>query len=382
MSGIRENRGFAWGKENISLLAKPRVARGSEQRKCLMLYKLDVSEPEKSTKVSLKTPSSLGVHEKHIEGFLRSRLSEVVSEDYLMLIGQERRWQEEADLLALDKKGDLFIFELKRWQSNSENILQVMRYGQIFGRYKYNKLQDLARRQQKLEGSLQEKHKEYFELPNALDESEFNQDQQFVLVTNGIDADSISAVDYWSRKGLRITCSPYRTNEIGHQPYIQFDTYNPNDDVILEVNTQFFIVNTNRTYMGPAWKTMLGNMTTGRASAYYDRKFSICNIPRNSIIYLYHTHVGVVAKGKSTDSFGREDYEGDKDAEYYVPLDFHWAVNEEDWATDAVGPWEINSRLKTGHRFRQTVFGIPEQMANAIDDIAKEKQQGTSDIRE
>ena len=35
MSGIRENSGFGWGKENISLLAKPRMARGSEQRKRL-----------------------------------------------------------------------------------------------------------------------------------------------------------------------------------------------------------------------------------------------------------------------------------------------------------------------------------------------------------
>ena len=31
-----------------------------------------------------------------------------------MLIGQERRGQEEADLLALDKEGHLFIFELKK----------------------------------------------------------------------------------------------------------------------------------------------------------------------------------------------------------------------------------------------------------------------------
>ena len=37
MSGIRENSGFGWGKENISLLAKPRMARGSEQRKRLIM---------------------------------------------------------------------------------------------------------------------------------------------------------------------------------------------------------------------------------------------------------------------------------------------------------------------------------------------------------
>ena len=113
-----------------------------------MLYKLERENSERSNKVEIRDSAYFGLKERDIENFLRSRLAEIVSEDHLMLIGQERSLQEEADLLALDKKGDLYIFELKRLESNSENILQVMRYGQIFGRYAYHELEGLARRQQ------------------------------------------------------------------------------------------------------------------------------------------------------------------------------------------------------------------------------------------
>ena len=65
-----------------------------------------------------------------------------------------------------------------------------MRYGQIFGRYPYADLQNLAHRQQKLEGSLREAHKKHFGLDNAIEESSFNLKQHFVLVTHGVDADT------------------------------------------------------------------------------------------------------------------------------------------------------------------------------------------------
>ena len=81
---------------------------------------------------------------------------------------------EEADLLALDKAGVLYIFELKRWESNQENILQVMRYGQIFGRYTYKHLENLVKRRGKLDGCLKEKHKEYFDLDKELSDLDFN----------------------------------------------------------------------------------------------------------------------------------------------------------------------------------------------------------------
>ena len=82
-----------------------------------MLYELNTVEIESSVPMEIVEPQYFDLKEDDIENFLKSRLSEIVSEDQLMLIGQERKWKEEPDLLALDKDGILYIFELKRWQS-------------------------------------------------------------------------------------------------------------------------------------------------------------------------------------------------------------------------------------------------------------------------
>lgn len=339
-----------------------------------MLYKLVKDRIESSVRMEIRTPQDVGLVEGDIENFLKSRLHEIVSEDQLMLIGQEPGGGEYADLLALDKDGTLYIFELKRWESRSENLLQVMRYGQIFGRYSYEQLEDLAKRQQKLEGLLKESHQEYFDLDKELSESDFNKDQVFVLVTNGMDKDTISAVNYWSQKGVRIECSPYRIYEIAEEPYIQFDTYNPDDEVIPEENTGIFIVNTNKTYMPDAWRDMLGDSLTGKASAYYGRKGSIRNISKGSHIYLYHTGDGIIAKGVATADYQSTACAGDEDKEFFVPLKFEWALPEDKWNEKAPKASQINQQLGSGYRFRQTVFAIPKEMAEAIDSIYEDKK--------
>lgn len=337
-----------------------------------MLYKLNKNEVESSSRIKIRAPAEFELDERDIEDFLKSRLHEVVSEDQLMLIGQERRRQEEADLLALDKEGQLYIFELKRWQSNKENILQVMRYAQIFGRYTYLELEYLARRQLRFEGDLKSKHKEFFELDNELQDSDFNKEQILILVTNGTDKDTISAVNFWSKKGVKIQCSPYRIYDIENQAYIQFDTYSPDSEIIPEVNTKLYIVNTNKTYMPDIWEEMLDE---GKAAAYYDRKTAVCSIPRNAVVYLYHTAVGVIAKGVATSGYQMRDFEGNDNEEYYIPLKLEWALeNSNEWYAKAPAAWEINRALGSGHRFRQTAFEISREMADAINQIAKQKQ--------
>lgn len=340
-----------------------------------MLYRLD-RPMESSERVKVASLSDFGFKEKDLERFVGSHLTEVVSDDHLMLIGQERPWQEEADILALDRKGVLYIFELKRWESKKENILQVLRYGQIFGRYSYKDLERLAQRHRKLEGSLAEEHRVSFELNEPLSESEFNHDQVFVLVTNGVDEESISVVNYWSKKGLKIVCAPYRVYRIGDDPYIQFQPYNPDGDVIVERDSSYFIVNTNRTYMSDGWKNMLGDRSTGKASAYYSRKSGITRIPKKATVFLYHTGVGVIAKGRATSTFKEtavqvgESY--DKGEEFFVPLKFDWTLSQDEWAK-ALRASQINQRIGRSYRFRDTVFAIGENMARAIDSIAVDR---------
>ena len=90
------------------------------------------------------TLADLGWKEENLEYYVTHHMQELISED-LMPIFNERKFKEEPDILAVDKKGDLYIFELKRWGSNEENLLQVFRYGQNknFGKASYEKLDEL-----------------------------------------------------------------------------------------------------------------------------------------------------------------------------------------------------------------------------------------------
>lgn len=340
-----------------------------------MLFELNLEDPGKSTRIPIRQADELQIKEKAIENFLVANLMELLPEEQLMILGQERPLQEEADILALDRKGVLFIFELKRWQSSSENLLQVLRYGQKFGRFSYEKLQTQARRMGNKEIVLQLAHQRHFDLREPLAEEAFNVEQRFVVVTNGVDEDTLEAIQYWYEKGIKIESLTYKLYEIEGKPFLQFETFNPEKQVILETNPGTFIVNTNSTYMVDAWKDMLGDGKIGKASAYYDKKGTVCKVTKGATVFLYHNGCGVVACGKAQSDYQVCDYGDDKDAEYFVPLKFDWALpNQEDW-TNAVNAWEINGKTGASNRFRQTVFNASAEMAKAIQDLWREKSR-------
>jgi hypothetical protein len=79
----------------------------------------------------------IGWNEENFQRLLFENLEKVLQDEELLLIMQSRKWQEESDLMAIDGNGDLYIFELKAWESHEFNLLQVLRYGQIYGQYTY-----------------------------------------------------------------------------------------------------------------------------------------------------------------------------------------------------------------------------------------------------
>ena len=88
-----------------------------------MLINVDLKKKtaERIRGVSLK---SFGLDERAFQDILYRSLDKLIPDDELLLLMQSRQWQEEPDLMAIDKDGKLYIFELKTWESRSENILQ------------------------------------------------------------------------------------------------------------------------------------------------------------------------------------------------------------------------------------------------------------------
>jgi hypothetical protein len=90
---------------------------------------LDVDLTSKiAERIRGKRLKDFGLDERAFQEILYNSLDKLIPDDEFILLMQSRRWQEEPDLMAIDKEGRLFIFELKAWESHSENILQVLRY--------------------------------------------------------------------------------------------------------------------------------------------------------------------------------------------------------------------------------------------------------------
>ncbi|MGH8559601.1 MAG: hypothetical protein ACRESZ_19545 [Methylococcales bacterium] len=141
----------------------------------------------------------------------------------LMPIRQERSWQPEADIYALNDKGDLVIFELKRAHADGGAVHQALRYCENAGRYSYEKLEEIL--QSYRNGSpvkLQEEHQIGFDLEHPLDRSAFNKKQHLIIVGSAGDKELIQNVGYWKSKGLSINFIPYRVYKIVDEYYFEF----------------------------------------------------------------------------------------------------------------------------------------------------------------
>ncbi len=338
-----------------------------------MLFKMNSEEKSEIKQVKSCTLADHGFIEKDLENIISKNIAKIIPENQLMVLFQEKPFDEAADIYAIDQKGDLYIFELKRWQSHQENILQVLRYGQKYGQYSYEQLNVLLKKYTKIDDvDLSTKHHEYFQesIEKPLEHSHFNKDQRFIVITNGVDLDTLSAIRYWKDKGLNIDSLVYKVYTIDEIPFIEFNTYNPENEVFIDQQEGYYIVNTNKTWMADAYIDMLANQ---KAAAYYDRKWSITNISKNDTVYLYHTGVGIIACGKAKDNYKSKEIDGDPDEEFYIPLKLEWKIDPILERSMAIAAWKINERMQSGYRFRQTVFSITEDMANVINELRKDK---------
>ena len=156
-----------------------------------MLYKLNKNTNRNNySKVKRVTLSDIGWKEKDLENLISNNIQDFISSNDLMAIFTERARQEEPDILAIDKEGDLYIFELKRWSGKQEHLLQVLRYGQLFGKSTYDELNCLYQKYQHNEkANLALDHSSYFygDTSKILPDDNFNKKQHFLIVTNGVD---------------------------------------------------------------------------------------------------------------------------------------------------------------------------------------------------
>ncbi|MCA1010664.1 EVE domain-containing protein [Halobacillus halophilus] len=336
----------------------PKKYKGKE--KMSMLYYLDHGERDNLRMLKRSNLNKVGWKEKDLEELLVKNLDRILDEETLMPIFTERSFQEEPDIMALDHTGKLYIFELKRWKSNEENLLQVFRYGQIYGQKNYEDLEKLFLKFNPNSDSLVEEHREYFKLTNeeSINKEQFNHQQHFLIVTDGTDVKTRNAVNYWKKTGLNIDSIVYRVFVTdSNEQLIEFNAYSPFQDVI-EMEQSNFILNTNYKNNPHSHDEM---MNEEKAAAYYHPwKNKIKRIQKGDKVFLYQSGKGIVAMGIGTGEVHMKEYQGKNDEEYYMKLeDFNKLKHP-------LSAKKMKDVTDSNFMFNQTLFSVDKEKSDLI----------------
>ena len=279
-----------------------------------MIYKL-LKQPNKSFELEPVPFQNMRL-EKELEDLLATHLLDVLFEgNQLLPIFQERARQEEADIYALNREGDLVIFELKRAAAGEDAVHQALRYCERAARWDYAELQrKLATYQNRLDVELYEEHRQSFDLEHPLERSAFNRQQRLIIVGSAGNEDLIRNVDYWKSKGLSIDFIPYRIYEIAGEQYFEFFSI-PYDRHSNPAEQKGVIFDTNRSYNEESIWYMVEN---SRVAAFGSRRDAVVHLSRHDVVFLFHKGLGIVGAGKV-----RSDVKADPDNDaVYRELDW------------------------------------------------------------
>jgi hypothetical protein len=287
-----------------------------------MLYKLGETNGnlDKIQPVPFQDFSSFGKLEKDLENLFARNILEMLFEDgSLMPIFQERSYQEEADIYALDVRGDLSIFELKRSTATGDAVHQALRYAQSAGQWSYATLQGKYRQYTADAGAnLREAHRQTFGLEHPLDERQMNERQNLILIGSAADDTLMNAVAYWRRQRLSIQFLPYRIYEFGGEKYLEFFAP-PVDKHQNPADVKGVFLNTNRKWNEDHIWYMMENK---RAAAFGDASRFVRNINSGDVVFFYHNRVGVVAAARVKKGNVRPDVEETlfRDVDFLTPV--------------------------------------------------------------
>ncbi len=331
-----------------------------------MLYKLDVNAKEYS-KVKRVTLNMFGWKELDLQNLLSKHIQDLISSNELITIFNERPLQEEPDILAIDRHGDLYIFELKRWSSNQENLLQVLRYGQLYGNSNYDELNEMYRKYTKYNDTeLYLVHQQYFDLADSskLNKEDFNRKQHFLVVTNGLDQKTVEAIVYWKKNGLNIDAIVYWVFKINNDFFIEFNMYSPVEG-FLEYESNSYVLNTNYSNNEQHTEDMLKEH---KAAAYHPGwREKIEKLQKGDTVFLYKSGVGIIAYGTATGKLEMQDCDGHHNYEYFMKLDKFIKLSTPFTAS------AMKSTANQGFNFRQTMFSISEESRESLTKEIKKK---------
>ena len=304
--------------------------------------------------------SDIGWKEKHLQELLFENMEKILQDEELLLIMQSQKWQEQPDLMAIDSNGELYIFELKAWESKESHILQALRYGQIYGQYSYESLNDLFLKFFPESRNLLDVINSKFN--KSFTKDEINRKQHFVVITNGLDFKTRRAILYWKERGLDIRSWVYRIYKLNDSKVlIEFDTFRITEDPYEDIEEGYYILNTNYSNDPKNDEDMLKH---GKVAAYfYPWKRNIEKLQKNDRVFLYRSGEGIVAMGSASGKIEKNPYQGNpkyKEEEYCMKLSKFKRLKKSLSAAD------IKKITGVNYRFMSTMFSIDKESGEKL----------------
>ena len=321
-----------------------------------MLYRLNIDgDKSQYNKVKRVNLADIGWKEKDLEDLISNNIQDFISSNDLMTIFNERKGKEEPDILAVDKNGDLYIFELKRWAGKQENLLQVLRYGQLFGKSNYDDLNSIYKKYIGSNSNLITDHNSYFDC--NLSEDSFNKKQHFIIVTNGLDQSTIESIIYWKSVGLSIDAVIYWVFEINKNYYIEFNTYSSVENY-LEYENNYYVLNTDFSKHPDRHSNMIVNQKAAAFWPGYREK--IQKLQKGDLVFLYQSGTGIVAYGYASGVLEKCCCDGHDDYEYNMKLNDFVVLKKPISAAD------MKQITNQGYNFRITMFSISKEASEML----------------
>jgi len=257
---------------------------------------------------------------KDLENLVADNLLEVLFENELMPIFQDRSRKAEADIYALNRKGDLVIFDQRRIGAGADAVHQGLQFCEKAAHWSFDSLQKLLAKYSGTEDiDLQEEHQSNFDLERPLDQSAFNTVQRLIVVGSAGDDELIRNIDYWKSKGLPLEFIPYRIYTIGSDHYFEFFSI-PYDRHMNPAVFKGVIFDTCRKLYPESLWYMCDN---NRVAAFGDQQQIIHCLNRNDVVFLYHKYEGIVAAGRV-----KSDVKSDPDVRGALYRDLEWLTQK------------------------------------------------------
>ncbi|WP_031491048.1 hypothetical protein [Succinivibrio dextrinosolvens] len=329
-----------------------------------MLYKIiDTS----SSELVLQKEKYTGTDsEKILENLLADNMEMLFTDNGLVTICQENCFQAIQDITAIDEKGTLYIFELKKEIVNDEAINQILRYANNYIGKSYDYLNSKYKKYSGSDQELKDKLKEVYELSDALDDSKYNSSMKLILIGQDADPNVIKKISYWRKKNVDIVFLPYRVFNIGNSSYFEISS--------LPFDNQFFIskkgilFDTNKTYQDvvlPDRQSSTDYMIKNeRVSAWGDASRFVYSFNKNDIAFLYESGKGIVAFGEVN-----SDILKDNNNEKYRKL-----KNFRNIRNKPIAAWELKKIVQHNFYFANTTkrpYLSEEECNLLIDEINK-----------